>query len=171
MRRNILIFAFVAAVLMVLVGRLTTTAYGASAPARQDVRIESAGIAAAPKTVFFGNAHGSITPGDLYYIDLSDSANQTRCATIYITNADSLYRYLRYLILNIGVYVKNESGGWDKCPQANSPLLTLKNGSSDVILPCPGYFKITVDSGNYYSFANTDMGEMQAPIFNLEVGD
>jgi hypothetical protein len=166
--KKILTFGIFAAILLILIGRLTATAYGATSPVQQNVNIETAAAADAPQTVFYGNAHGSITPGDLFYIDLNDSTIDTR-ATLYITNTDILAKFLRYITLNIGVYNKNQAGGWDKCPQNNNPLLTLKNGLVEIILPGPGTYKITVDAGNYYSFAHADNQDEQAPFFNLEI--
>ena len=90
-------------------------------------------------------------------------------ATVYITNADNLAQYLRYLILQIGVYVKNADGGWDKCPQENGAYLTLQNGAVDITLPQPGYYKVTVDSGNYFSFPNDNVHDKQIPQFYMAV--
>ena len=114
--RKVLKLTLVVAVLLLLPW-LTSIAYGNSndAPAPAGVRVAAAGQAAAPQATFLGDAHGSVTPGDLFYIDATGSPHDM-AISLYITNADELTHYLRYFILRVTVYSASEDGQWQPTP-------------------------------------------------------
>ncbi len=140
-----------------LLSRLTPVAYGAgpgdAAPA--GVRIEAAGRAAAPQATFYGGAHGGITPGDLFYIDAAGGPPGLTLS-LYITNADALRHYLRYLILKIALCTAAGDSQWQPVAGGHGPVaensvyLTLQNSPVRFAIGGGALYKIGIESGSYY---------------------
>ena len=139
------------------------------------IQIEAATASAAPSWQAYGNAIGGVsTPGDLFYVDMTENPVDTS-VTLYLTNADELVRYYRYLILKIGVYVQNEAGQWDEFVDSNGePLpdtyLTMRNGRVSLYLPGYARYKLTIDGGSFYCFPAGGDGGSVSPEFYLTVG-
>jgi hypothetical protein len=164
-----LMFFLAAAALLALAGWLTPIAFGSTGSSLRGVSVEAAGPDAAPQAVFFGNAYGAVTPGDLYYIDASGYTGDLE-ASIILTNAAPLTHYLRYLILTLRVHPGAEgdgrlasSGLRDAC------ILTLQNSTARFILPGGGRYKIMIDSGAYYCFPAEKGGGKEPPQFYLSI--
>ncbi|HTY82365.1 MAG TPA: hypothetical protein VMB24_06245, partial [Dehalococcoidales bacterium] len=77
------------------------------------VDIQPAPAASQPAFNVFGNAIGSVIPGDLFFIDCSGNQADTEF-NLYITNADALIKNYRFVNLQIGLYTEKESGAWQK---------------------------------------------------------
>jgi hypothetical protein len=173
--RKVLKLTLVVAVLLLLPW-LTSIAYGNSnnASALAGVRVEAAGQAAAPEATFLGHAFGSVTPGDLFYIDATGSPHDM-AVSLYITNADELTRYLRYLILRVTVYAASEDGQWRPAPLRFGPLkesdiyLTLQNSPVKFIAPGDARYKVRIDSGSYYCLPAGAKRDNERPKFYLTV--
>ena len=173
--RRVFKFTLVVAVMLSLPW-LTSIAYGdsngASVPA--GVRIEAAGRAAAPEATFIGYAFGSITPGDLFYIDATGSRDDM-VINLYITNGDELARYLRYLILRVALYSANEDGQWLPAPvrfdilKESDTYLTLQNSPAKFTAPGNARYKVRIDSGSYYCLPAGARPDNGPPEFYLMV--
>ncbi len=141
------------------------------------VRLEVAEASAQPTWTAFGKAIGGVTPGDLFHIDANDNPADIQ-VSLYLTNAHELISYYRYLILKVGVYVESDAGEWEKASMGNGELLrdtfiTMRNGQVGFTLPGLAKYKITIDSGSFYSFpasstASADRDSF-SPQFYLEV--
>lgn len=125
---------------------------GGYLPEPGTVQITPAGDTQKPAWSAFGRAIGSVTAGDLFYIDPGDRAADM-VVTLYLTNADELaYRY-RHLILRAVVYVKNTSGAWEKAAAPDGGLLpdayiTLLNWQASFTLSGPAKIKVAIDGGS-----------------------
>ena len=141
--------------------------FDANAMSEQDTaRIEVAEASAQPSWSAFGKAIGGVTPGDLFYIDATDNPADT-VVTLYITNAQELISYYRYLILGVGVYAESDTGEWEKA--STDTFITMRNGQVSFTLPGYAEYKVTIDGGSYYcTTANTESGSL-SPQFYLEV--
>ena len=131
------------------------------------ITVQAADPAESPSLQAYGHAIGSVTPGDLFYIDTSETAADT-FYTLYITNTDELIRCYRYMNLNIGVYVQTDIDKWEK-PDENPPnvYLTMQNSTVDIKLPGCGNYKITVDKGCFYCHGVGAGGSIASPEFYL----
>jgi hypothetical protein len=164
------IFLFVASLLLVP----WPVAYAYDAGVGQTpIQIEAAEATAAPHWQTFGQAIGSVTPGDLFYVDTSNITTDMP-VTLYITNTDQLIRYYRYLTLNVGVYVQTDTDQWEKATTGNGELLadtyiTMSNGRTSFTLPGYAKYKITIDKGCFYCYGSTDESAI-SPTFYLTVG-
>jgi hypothetical protein len=67
----------------------------------------------APAATFYGSAIGAATPGDLFYINAADIA-EDMAFTLYLSNTDQLIHYLEYLNMDIAVYCEVTPGQWEK---------------------------------------------------------
>jgi hypothetical protein len=168
--RNLLKFVLAVALLLVLAGCLTSIAYGHSnrAAAPTGLRIEGAGTDAAPRVVFFGNAYGSITPGDLFHLDATGEP-AVFTANLYLTNPAELTHYLRYLILKVGAYYWSEDGRWENISPENDDYLTLQNSTVKFWLSGGTRYCIRVDAGDYYSYPARPGISNEVPHFYLTV--
>lgn len=137
------------------------------------VRIEAAGPSVAPSAQAFGRAIGGVTPGDLFYVDATDSPADIT-VTLFLTNADELTRCYRYFILEVGVYAEDGAGEWvGVSGQDGQPLpetfLNLRNGSVSFSLYGYARYKIAVDGGSFYCInASVNDGSL-SPNFYLTV--
>ena len=135
------------------------------------VQIEAAEPSAAPGWSVFGKAIGGVsTPGDLFYIDTTNSPADI-LFTLHLTNADELVRCYRYLILNVGVYIQTGEDQWEKTAMDNAMTpdiyITMQNGRVSFTLPGYAKYKITIDSGSFYSFSLGDDEGASSPKFYL----
>jgi hypothetical protein len=151
---------------------LTTVAYGhnndalqINAENGQDIQITPAPQEDAPAATIYGNAIGSITAGDLFFIY---TANTTPDITVNLnlTNTDSLVHTLRYMNLEVGIYRENNPGQWEKV-QLPLTYLTMNNGSVTFDLPGMANYKVTIECGSFKSHPATNQ-ETAAPAFFLE---
>jgi len=137
------------------------------------IQIETAEPSAAPSAVAFGRAVSGVTPGDLFYIDATDSATDFT-VTLYITNAEELSHCYRYLILEVGGYVEGEAGEWVRVSgydggPAPETFITLRNGSVSFSLYGYARYKITIDGGSFYCLTAAADGGTLSPKFYLTV--
>ncbi len=172
---KVLKFTLVLAVLLFLGPQLTSLAYGESAgdSGQTDIQVEAAESPATPEITIFGNAIGGVTPGDLFYVDATDSSGDI-LISLYITNADVLITYLRYLNLKVAVYCEDENGRWSKTSLRDGHLpadtyLTLHNSPVNITLPGYARYKIAIDSGCYYCINAATGGDNISPQFYLTV--
>lgn len=152
-------------------------AYGSDAgntAGQAPVTVAAAAPEATPKINAFGNAIGGITPGDLFYIDTSNSPADTP-VTLHITNSNEIASCYRYLTLKVGVYVKTGTGRWGKATLADGEILpdtyiTMLNGMVSFTLPGNAEYKITIDKGCFYCYGTVTGASAAAPTFYLTVG-
>ena len=135
------------------------------------VDVTAAPDAAAPRCNVYGKAIGSVTPGDLFYVDAADSSADS-IITLLITNADELSRCYRYLTLRVGVYIQTGDNQWQKLTDSDGiaeTYITLKNGSAGFTIQGCARYKVTIDGGCFYCLsANTEGGSI-SPDFYLTV--
>ena len=147
--------------------------FNGSMAGQDGVQIAVAEDSVAPTWTAFGKAIGGVTPGDLFYIDISDSPSDVT-ATLYLTNAQELINCYRYLILRVGIYVENNIGEWEKASMGNGEsipetLITMRNGQVSFTLPGLAKYKLAIDGGSFYcTTTNTDKGSL-SPQFYLEM--
>jgi len=148
--------------------------YDATATGRQDaLRIEVAETSAQPTWTVFGKAIGGVEAGDLFYIDATDNPADIQ-VTLYLTNAQELIHYYRYMILKVGVYVQSNDGEWEKAAgYGGEPIpdtfITMRNGQVSFTLAGYANYKVTIDGGSFYSFTANAEGDSLSPRFYLEV--
>ena len=135
------------------------------------VQIEAADASVAPSAMAFGKAIGGVVPGDIFYIDATDSAADFTL-TLHLTNADELSRCYRYFILKVVTYVEDAAGKWVRASGGeNQPIpdiyLTLKNGNVSFSLHGYGRYKIAVDGGSFYCMTTSANGGSLSPAFYL----
>ncbi|OGO00578.1 MAG: hypothetical protein A2Y90_01710 [Chloroflexi bacterium RBG_13_52_12] len=173
--RKFLKFIIISIIILPAAAWLTSVAYGQTSAdsALPDVRIEAAPLSAAPSATFYGNAIGSVTPGDLFYVDSVNSTPDIS-VNLYITNADQLIHYLRYLTLKVAVYCQNPEGQWERLLLTDGSaypdtFLTLRNGLVTFNLPGAARYKVAVESGCFYCLSFRSNGEEIMPLFYLEL--
>lgn len=137
------------------------------------IRIETAEPSAAPSAVAFGRAISGVNPGDLFYIDATDSVADIM-ATLHITNAEELSRCYRYFILEVGVYVEGEAGEWERASGYDGQpvpetFINLRNGNVGFSLYGYTRYKITIDGGSFYCMTTDADGGNVSPNFYLTV--
>ena len=141
----------------------------------ETVHIEVTEPSAAPALTVFGRAVGGVTPGELFYIDATKQAASI-VVTLYLTDAHEIVPYLRYLILEIGVYAENSAGEWKRASCWNGDavpdtFITLHHSRVSFILAGYAKYRVTVDGGSFYCItANTNGGSL-APRFYLVVDE
>ena len=147
-------------------------AYDIALAKQEPIQVEAAEISAAPSWNAFGRAIGGVTtPGDLFYIDATNNPADIS-VTLHLTNAEELVHYYRYLILNVGVYFQTSIDQWEKATIVNGELIpdtyiTMRNGAVSFTLPGYAIYKITIDSGSFYSFGTAADGGSVSPQFYL----
>lgn len=149
-------------------------AYATSAgdPAGDDtVTIEVAEASVKPSYKVFGQAIGSVNPGDLFYVNATDNSADIM-TTLSLTNANELVSHYTYLFLKVGVYVDND-GTWEKASDSNGEsipetILSMRNGQVSFLLPGYGKYKITIDGGSFYAINANDDGGLTPQLY-LEV--
>ena len=120
-----------------------------------------------PGITAFGKAIGSVKPGDLFYVDASNSAADID-VNLYQTNASELIHHYRYMIFNIGIYTRNSVGDWEKAALPET-YLTLRNGGVSFTLPGYAQYRISVEGGSFYCLTADKTDGDVSPRFYLEV--
>lgn len=174
--RKTLKFILITVMLLLAVSWLTSIAYGqTNGEAEQTgIQVEAAPPEKAPTASFFGNAIGGVTGGDLFYINATNY-QPDMSVDLYITNADELVHYLRYLILKVAVYKEDTDGQWQQIISQDGTVLpdtyiTMKNSPVSFILPGLAHYKITIESGSYHCFPLNSSGGNFSPQFYIDVG-
>lgn len=169
------IFPFVA--LLLLTPWPVAYAYDASdgVVGEKTIRIEAAVDSVQPTWTAFGRAIGSVTPGDLFYIDATDNPADI-VTTLYITNAQELVGCYRNLILRVGVYTEGVGGEWEKASLSNGEpvpetFITMRNGQVSFTLSGLTEYKITIDGGSFYCITTSTGSSSLSPQFYLEVDE
>ena len=137
------------------------------------IQIEAAEPSSAPSAVAFGRAVSGVTPGDLFYIDATDSIADIT-VTLHLTNVDKLSRGYRYFILEVGVYGEGDAGEWVRASgYGGEPVpetfINLRNGNVSFSLYGYARYKITIDGGSFYCMATDIDGGNLSPKFYLTV--
>jgi hypothetical protein len=120
----------------------------------------------APAAIFYGSAIGTITPGDLFYINAADIAVDM-AFTLYLSNTDQLIPYLAYLNMEIAVYHEITPGQWERVTLPGL-LLTMRNGLVIFSLPGLANYKVAIDGGCFNSHPGKADAENAIPSFYLE---
>ena len=161
---------FILAALALLAPWPIVYAYDEVSAAETPMAVAAADAAAAPKLEGYGNAIGSVTPGDLFYLETGERQMDVP-VTLYIVNLDELVACYRYLNLNVGVYFQGEDGDWREITAGNGePLpdiyITMQSGQASFTLPAGARYRICIDKGCFYSYGTGSA----APSFYLSTG-
>jgi len=144
------------------------------ASGQQAVRIDVAEPWAQPSYTAYGGAIGGINnPGDLFYIDATNNSRDIR-VTLYLTNAQLLVRYYRYLILDVGIYVETSAGKWERATTSSGEvvpktIISMLNGQVSFLLPGNSRYRVAIDSGCFYCGRAAADSQSLSPQFSLEV--
>ncbi len=132
------------------------------------------------------NSAGSVTAGDIYYVDLGTYTGDI-IVTLYINNPAALAKYYSYINLPIvvykGVYTAGTPGTWawnptpvnGKSVNNFTSYLGISTGYVSFIVANPGvadshvYFAIAVGGGSYYCTSTSATGGSLSPQFFLDV--
>lgn len=138
------------------------------------MQVEPAAPATTPHLKAFGNAVGSVTPGDLFFIETANTSADIP-VTLHITNVDDLVHAYRYMNLNIGIYAEKDSGQWEKISTGEEGALpntyiTMHSGVASFTLPGYSRYKITIDRGCFYRYGTNVGAEAVLPAFFLSLG-
>jgi len=168
-----LIFPLVAALLLAPWPVAYAYSYEGELAGQGPIQVEAAEPSATPSAVAFGRAIGGVTPGELFYIDATDSATDFT-VTLYITNAEELSHCYRYFIQEVGVYVESDTGKWVRVSGYDSEptletFITLRNGYVSFSLYGYARYKITIDGGSFYCLTAAADGGTLSPKFYLTV--
>lgn len=123
---------------------------------------------------------GTITAGDIYYLDCASYLGDVM-VTLHLTNPAALAKDYSYLNLLVNVW-SGGAGVWttqatnadgSAIYSAGSPLvesfLNIINGNVSFVLAGGTHYCITVDSGNYYCIDTDAIGGSLSPNFYLEI--
>ncbi|MFC1869698.1 hypothetical protein ACFLYE_00330 [Chloroflexota bacterium] len=173
MRNRLTRFIFPFVAILLLAPWPVAYAYENGMVGQEAVQIRAAEASAAPGGKVFGRAIGSITPGDLFYVDATRSPADI-LATMHLTNTQELYRSYRYLILQVGVYVESGSGEWGRASWAGGELipdtfLTLQTGKVSFSLAGYANYRVAIDKGSFYCLTTSADGGSLSPQFYLAV--
>jgi hypothetical protein len=145
-------------------------AYDGSPGGNTYPQITAAPPEATPRLDGFGNTVGGVTPGDLFYVDVSGSGADMRL-TLYITNTDELVEDYRYMNLSLGVYEETSPEEWLRVRSAgDESYITMHNGMADFVLEGRGRYKITVERGCYFRYGSGGEKGPAVPQFYLAAG-
>ena len=81
--------------------------------AQETIQVTIADSSAAPSATAFGKAISGVTPGDLFYIDATENVADIK-VILYLTNAQELIHFYRYMNQQVGVYVEGSNGEGSK---------------------------------------------------------
>ncbi len=131
------IFPFVA--LTLLLPWPIAYAFDDGAAGQETIKIEVAAESVKPTSTVFGQAISGIDPGELFRIDASSNTADI-VVTLYLTNAEELVNHYRYMILNVGVLVRNMAEGDQAYEGVVNPVRTtvLPMKMGKLSLPLPG---------------------------------
>ena len=164
------IFPFV--VLTLLLPWPVAYAFDDDTAGQETIKIEVADESVKPASTVFGQAISGVEAGELFRIDASSNTADI-VVTLYLTNAEELVNYYRFMTLNVGIYVEN-NGEWEQAygsdgNQIQATVLSMKNGQVSFALPGYAKYKIGIDSGAFSCRnANADASSL-TPRFYLEV--
>ncbi|MFH1003504.1 MAG: hypothetical protein V1780_05100 [Chloroflexota bacterium] len=143
---------------------------GASVDTGNGIQVAAAGAEAAPSWTAYGRAIGGANPGDLFYVNATESPADI-AVTLLITNTDELIHHYRYLNLKVGTYRQTADGQWQPATWWDgNPLpdtyLTLRGAAVTFSLPGQASYKVTIDGGAFYCYGTGGEGSA-APTFYL----
>ena len=109
-----------------------TASYSSDTVPQDGIQVSAAEVSAAPTWTAVEKTIGGVTPGDLFFIDATDSGADIQ-ATLHFTNTSELVDSYRYLILKVGLYVDSGNGEWEPAYGVDGELapdtfITLRNG-------------------------------------------
>jgi hypothetical protein len=150
-----------------------TVSFSSDTVAQNGIQVSTAEVSAAPTWNAVEKTIGGVTPGDLFFIDATDTGADIQ-ATLHFTNASELVDSYRYLILKVGLSVDNGSGEWEPAYGTDGELapdtfISLRNGYTDFTLPGYAKYKVTIDSGSFYCTDAGIGGGSTSPQFYLMV--
>ncbi len=137
------------------------------------VRIEVAELSARPSYTAFGRAIGGVSnPGDLFYVDATNSPSDIK-VTLSLINAQQLIRYYRYLILDVGIYIENSEGEWERAVTSSGEpvpktIISMRNGQVSFLLPGSSRYRVAIDGGSFYCTRAAGDSYSLSPQFYLE---
>ena len=173
--RRIITFIIIIVLAVFFIPRLVSAAYGQTNDANGNsaIQVAAAALSSAPSAEFYGGAIGSVTPGDLFYVDAAGNPGDISLS-LHITNTDDLIHYLRYLTLKVAVYVEDSNRQWIK-PVINGgefpeTYLTLQNSPVTFTLPGGAHYTIAIESGCFYCLSAGHAGNNFPPRFYLDAG-
>jgi hypothetical protein len=120
----------------------------------------------------YGNAVGKVSPGDLFYIDLTGTQIDANYQ-LTITNVDELVHDYRFMNLKVGIFVQGEDANhWTKMTATNGDKLpdiyiTIFSGLVEFNLRGGSRYKIIIETGCFYCYGLTQEAEAAAPSFYL----
>jgi len=140
---------------------------------QETVQIEVAEASAQPSWTAFGNAIGGVEAGELFYIDATDNPADIQ-VTLCLTNTQELIHCYRYMNLEVGIYIKDGTGEWEKALGANGEptpdtFITMRNGQVSFTLSGYANYKVTIDGGCFKAHPTTAENGSGSPQFYLEV--
>ena len=167
------IFPLIAFLLLVPWPIAYAYSYSGDTVTQDGIQVSAAEVSAAPTWTAVEKTIGGVTPGDLFFIDATDSGADIQ-AILHFTNASELVNSYRYLILKVGLYVDNGSGEWEPAYGIDGELapdtfITLRTGYADFTLPGYAKYKVTIDSGSFYCTDADIDGGSTSPQFYLGV--
>jgi hypothetical protein len=116
---------------------------------------------------------GTITAGDVYYVDCTGNASDVRL-TIYLTNSGKLAKDYTYLNMQVNVR-GGESEDWTQAVTVDDSInatdyMTFDKGVISFILEGSTFYCISIDGGDFYC-ANTlvDATHDLSPKFYINV--
>ena len=168
MKRNI-VFLLVA--LLLITPWPVAYAYGDGVKGNTMAEVTVAEPAMMPKWNAYGNAIGSVIPGDLFYVSTSNTTADASFI-LFIANTDELVQSYRYIMLNIGIYMQMDADIWEKVTPteydgSTDTYLTMSNGNVCFTLPGYGSYKITIDRGCFYCYGVANGRSIAVPEFYL----
>jgi hypothetical protein len=137
------------------------------------VSIEIPEPSARPSYSAFGRAIGGVSdPGDLFYVDATNSPSDIK-VTLSLTNAQRLIRYYRYLILDVGIYVENGDGEWERVITSSGEpmpktIISMRNGQVSFLLPGSSRYRVAIDGGCFYCTRAPSDDYSLSPQFHVE---
>ncbi len=167
------IFPLIAFLLLVPCPIAYAYSYSSDTVTQNGIQISAAEVSAAPTWTAVEKTIGGVTPGDIFFIDATDSGADIQ-ATLHFTNTSELVNSYRYLILKVGLYVDNGNGEWEPAYGADGKLapdtfISLRTGYAGFTLPGYAKYKVTIDSGSSYCTSADIDGGSTSPQFYLTV--
>ena len=171
MKRNIIITLAVA--LLLAPWPIAYAWEGVNADTTDAASIMPADPAYAPQIKAYGNAVGSITPGELFQVDTTGTQADTTYE-LTITNINELVSSYRFMNMKIGIFVQsgNETGNWQKLDELNGEQLhdiyiTMFGDKVGFTLPGGARYKVTIDTGCFYCYPVKPGTAIPIPSFYL----
>jgi hypothetical protein len=134
--------------------------------------IQPAETGAGPQMQAYGNAIGSVTPGDLFIVDMTPANGDTYFELI-ISNANELVTDYRFMNLKVGIFIQGaDEQHWNRLTASNGDALpdiyiTMFSGKADFVLPGGSKYKIVIDTGCFYCYGKRSGVEIASPTFYL----